>query len=172
MALNLQPLEKIEDRFNDIKVKGNEDAKFVELCAYFEKNWIRSTVFPPESWCMYMQQERTNNDAEGWHTKLNVGHASKVNLFRLVEFLKEESDLIPLQAKLLCQNQVLRKQRKDTLSLHARLYALWDSYNVGTLKSFNLLEKCAELYHDCNQNISKAVIIQKPANESESEKEE
>ena len=62
--------------------------------------------------------------------------------------------------------KVLRKQRKEAASLHARLYALWDLYQNGRLKSFVLLEKCAELYHDCKQDVSTAVRITKPADPS------
>ena len=61
-----------------------------------KQSWIKSSVFPPASWCMFNQQERTNNDAEGWHTKLNIGHCTHVNLFRIVDFLFEEAELIPL----------------------------------------------------------------------------
>ena len=32
--------------------------------------WIKSTTFPPSSWCQYDLKIRTNNSIEGWHRGL------------------------------------------------------------------------------------------------------
>ncbi len=68
LSLNLLPSERIEKRFRAIvaEVEKLEEKKLLQcFCAYVERNWILSTVWPPSTWSMFMQHRRTNNNAEG-----------------------------------------------------------------------------------------------------------
>jgi hypothetical protein len=60
---------------------------------------------------VFNQPIRTNNDAEGWHNRINCHTKDKMNFYALVPELHKESKLIPLYKKLMCQ-----------------LFDLWESY--------------------------------------------
>ena len=51
---------------------------------------------------------RTNNDAEGWHNRLNKSapHDHR-NVYRLVKLLHEEAPLLPLQVRLIMMYIIL-----------------------------------------------------------------
>ena len=145
MSLNLLSASETPDVFYDLVNKCS--GKLLDLCVYMDRNWVRENVlWNPESWSVFMQVIRTNNDVEGWHLRMNLGKAANVNLFRLVDSLFEDACLIPLQAKLLSQGQVLRQQTSKAKSFHSSLSALWVFYNSEMLKPGSLLKKCANLH--------------------------
>ena len=41
------------------------------LMEYIDQTWMKSSVWPIESWCVFKRTVRTNNDCEGWHLRLN-----------------------------------------------------------------------------------------------------
>ncbi len=62
----------IREAFDHIKSKVDPAATSVmSFINYVEDTWMDSTVWPVESWTVYGRSVRTNNDVEGWHTRLN-----------------------------------------------------------------------------------------------------
>jgi len=60
-------------------------AKILKLCTYIENTWFKDRLWTPERWSVYGQPVRTNNDAEGWHHRIN----GKVSVSRRVVEPKE-----------------------------------------------------------------------------------
>ena len=66
-----------------------------KLCRYIEANWFSSTTWPPETWSVFNQSVRTNDDVEGWHRRLN-GKAMKgqLNFYLLMQLLTSEAAVV------------------------------------------------------------------------------
>ncbi|EFX61650.1 hypothetical protein DAPPUDRAFT_338577 [Daphnia pulex] len=137
-----------------------------KLCDYIENTWIDSLLWPPKVWSVFMQEVRTTNDVEGWHTHL-ANHAGLrissrgLNLYILLEVLNEEAVQVDLYTKMLEQGQSLRRQRKTYRELNEKLFKFWDDYNKQHLTSKELLEKCANIYTHFN-----AIKYAKTANDA------
>ncbi len=71
MCLPFLPPHKIVRIYN--KLKQSAVGKVKELCQYIFRTWISSLTakWPPKTWSVFMRVVRTNNDAEGWHNRLN-----------------------------------------------------------------------------------------------------
>lgn len=76
-----------------------------------------------------MEPVRTNNDVEGYHTRIN-GRAQRgqLQLYLLVHFLHEEARLVTLQMKLVSANKLKRYQRLTYRRLQGKLFKLWEKY--------------------------------------------
>ena len=86
--------------------------KLCELLNHVKKTWVESSIWEPESWCGFNQPIRTNNDAEGWHSKINRrGKDGSPPFYVLVEILHKEASLISVQAILLSQKKLKRSQK-------------------------------------------------------------
>ena len=70
MALPLIPEEHVVPSFEAMTTGVLE-----RLVDYIDQTWIRSRTWPVVSWCVYGQTIRTNNEVEGWHTRMNVDKA-------------------------------------------------------------------------------------------------
>ena len=164
MSLHLIPHEKIHKMFkyleknmsrlfekdNVLHGKKHDQEMVRQFFSYMRVNWIDGNVWPPEKWSVFNQHIRTNNDAEGWHDRINERARAKLNFYELVPKLFDEARLIPLQKKLLCKNKILKRCRKNTASVNANLLALWDSY-PQTITCKKLLKSVSEIDVNCNQ---------------------
>lgn len=62
-------------------------ATLIKFVTYMEKTWITSSMWPPEAWSVYMLEVKTNNDIQGWHTKLNTKVCgNSLNLYQVQLF--------------------------------------------------------------------------------------
>ena len=70
-----------------------------KLCSfrYFEETWI--TGFYSERWSVFERIIRTNNDAEGWHHRINGRINARNSFYTTIELLRSEADLIDLQVQ-------------------------------------------------------------------------
>lgn len=75
MALPLLPAEHIRPAFEQLVLQVADRPVLLDLLSYVEDTWITSTIWPIPSWSVYNKTIRTNNDCEGWHTRMNVDRA-------------------------------------------------------------------------------------------------
>lgn len=101
-----------------------------KFCSYIDRNWIKSNTWPPVNWSVFRQDDRTNNDVEGWHNRINEGKNGAFNLFHLIDQLHYEATLISLQAKLMDRGENLRRRNKACQQLQDDLVDLWDQYTT------------------------------------------
>ncbi|EFX63123.1 hypothetical protein DAPPUDRAFT_335907 [Daphnia pulex] len=161
MSLHLLPHCKIPTAFVNLRsccqdIANREQRLMMrKLCDYIENTWIDSLLWPPKVWSVFMQEVRTTNDVEVWHTHL-ANHADLriysrgLNLYILLEVLNEEAVQVDLYTKMLEQGQSLRRQRKTYRELNEKLFKFWDDYNKQHLTSKELLGKCANIYTHFN----------------------
>jgi hypothetical protein len=156
MSLHLIPHSSIPKVFKILKAKTasfpNVTPLLTKFVDYVERNWIASTKWPPASWSQFKQFLRTNNDVEGWHSRLNsrTGASAGMNFYTLIPLLYDEIALVPMQVAMLCQNQILRERRPQSKCVHNALMDAWKKYEDGELKSYALLKLCARINTELN----------------------
>ena len=116
------------------------------LLQYVGRTWIESNVWPPACWSVYFQTVRTNNDLEGWHTRLNARGRAGMNLYMLVALLHDESRMISVQVRLVSEGKLRRHQRKVFVDLQRRILGYWEEYEGGDRSAIQLLRACTRVY--------------------------
>lgn len=73
MCLPFLPFEHIPPVFKEFfdLLEPHHPQALHLLLQYIEETWIDGPVWTPESWSVFGQSVRTNNDVEGWHYHLN-----------------------------------------------------------------------------------------------------
>ena len=119
----------IQPAFNLLRETTTTD-RLQQLMTYIDKTWMTSTVWTIDTWSMYREPVRTNNEAEGWHRRIN-SKASRTNLqlYLLVPLLHHEAEYAEHQVYLLSNNKLRRYQRKKYRQLQGQICELWENYN-------------------------------------------
>ena len=107
-----------------------------------------NSVWTVSSWSVFMQQQRTSNDVEGWHHRLNTCCSQQinvrgVNMYLLMKVLAKEAATVRMRAAMLKQGHRLRLQRNNSIQLNTKLLNLWETCHYKTISSHVLLQKCA-----------------------------
>ena len=113
MSLHLLPPTKIVKLFPKLKKKTAKlkIALLDKFFNYIENTWLQPGIWSPEAWSVFFQIIRTNNDAEGWHNKLNSkGKGAGLHFYELVDLLFAESEFVQVEEAYLKQNQTTRHQ--------------------------------------------------------------
>ena len=151
MALPNLPGNHIAPAFLELKARcptTPSAVKIQEMLQYMEKTWVSSTSRPPASWTTFKRPVRTNNDAEGWHNRLNrQAPHDRMNLYLLIQLLHDEALLLPLQVRLVAQHKLYRHQSKVAKSKQESLKKLWQEYEKAdrTMTTSEYLRRCSEL---------------------------
>ena len=146
MALSYLPADKIERRFRRLQQQATV-RPLQGFCSYIEENWITSQTFPPQTWSVFLEAVRTNNDLEGWHNGLNrrAKGRSQLLLYILIQVLHREAALVSMQIRLVSDKKLKRHQHSTYRTLQRRLFDLWSEFENGNRNSKELLEACAHL---------------------------
>ncbi|KAI8487178.1 hypothetical protein Bbelb_349760 [Branchiostoma belcheri] len=73
-----------------------------------------------------LQSVRTNDDVEGWHTRLNLkAKKAALLLYLLIDLLHREGRLVWMQTRQVCEGQLRRYQRTAYKNLQGRLFEAW-----------------------------------------------
>ena len=144
MALPFLPHETIAPTFESLKQEATTEP-LQQFVSYIEENWIRSTVWPPKCFSVFMQSIRTNNDIEGWHHSLNRRAAGRCGLhfYMFVALLHKEARLASLQVRLVSERKLKRMQRSTYREVQTRLFNLWEAFNKKEKSLKQLLKGCA-----------------------------
>ena len=104
LALPYIPERSIGGAFGSIRrhVRTLPDVRLQELVEYISGVWVPDAqgrvTWAPAVWSVYGQSIRTNNDAEGYHRRLNAqARQTKLNLYRLIEVIYHDARLLPVQ---------------------------------------------------------------------------
>lgn len=147
MSLPNLPSEHIVEAFGQLRMRaplGEHMDSLRKLLNYFEKNWIQNSKAPPAAWSTYKRLVRTNNDCEGWHRKINTYNTTDhPNMYSLIETLGDESADLPLQIRLVAQEKLMRRTRKDAESKQAQLTILWEKYEAKQFTVREYLQACS-----------------------------
>ncbi|XP_078699332.1 uncharacterized protein LOC144926444 [Branchiostoma floridae x Branchiostoma belcheri] len=96
-----------------------------------EREWLGNSIWSVEEWSVYFQLIRTNNDLEGYHTRLNKQAQHSLGLYMLVGLLSREADYVNLQAKMVSMNRLTRYQRRPYRVLQSKIFTLFEQYYAG-----------------------------------------
>ena len=147
-CLHLLPHDKIENVF--LAKKAFAPPELRPWMQYIEKNWVKNPMWLPKVWSSFGKAIRTNNDAEGWHHRINKrGRCSNLKLSELIQLMHKEAELIPLQASLLCQGTLKRCQKTSEKRVQFTIFKCWKEYKMSTKKDIDalqLLTKCTNMY--------------------------
>ena len=119
-----------------------------DFCSYIHENLISSQTFPPQTWSVFMEAVRTNNDLEGWHNGLNrpAKGSSQLPLCIFIKVLHREASLVNMQIRLVSDKKLKRHQRSASRAMQRRLFISGSSARTyGQRNSKELLEACSHL---------------------------
>ena len=107
---------------------------------------FKGALWKPEAWSVFGQVVRTNNDVEGWHGMLNR-HAKCgcLSFYLMVRLLYEQTQMVDMQVRLISEEKLKRRQRKQYRQVQGKLLASWAEYIAGKLSAKRLLARCAHL---------------------------
>jgi hypothetical protein len=96
---------------------------------------------------VYNRSIRTNNDAEGWHRRINAKiRRHHLPFYQLVDFLYTEARLVTLQAQLVADDKLKRDQRAKYKKQQGKIFDLWDKYSAGDLDVKELLKEMSKVH--------------------------
>ncbi|XP_052090532.1 uncharacterized protein LOC127727130 [Mytilus californianus] len=144
MALPFLPHSGIRPAFNTLKERANSQ-ELKELVVYISSTWFEGRYWCPRTWSIFQHSIRTNNDVEGWHTRINSGK-SNVSFYVLIPELMREAEIVDLTLRLVSEEQVLRHQRRRFKDLEGRLHQFWEEYDSGEKTVTQLLRECSKVY--------------------------
>ncbi|KAG0719438.1 hypothetical protein GWK47_050452 [Chionoecetes opilio] len=141
MSLPLLPQEHVAAVFARISAKITDATPALrQLATYVDNQWVGGNIFKPESWSVFQQKIRTNNDVEGWHCRLNHrGQKANLPFYLLVELLRKESTLVSFAVQFVYQEEQLRRHRAGSANINSRLTTLWQEYAAGDRSARSLL---------------------------------
>ncbi|KAJ8298556.1 hypothetical protein KUTeg_023899 [Tegillarca granosa] len=137
LALPFLPVQEVRHAFATVTSSVNDD-KVMELVDYMERNWIDGATFPIPTWNVFQVADRTNNDLEGWHRRVNH-HArdSTPPFYVLIPLFHEEATKLSLQRAMLAESEV-----RDRQTLYN---TLWQRFESGELNSEGFLTAIARV---------------------------
>ncbi|XP_035680001.1 uncharacterized protein LOC118418263 [Branchiostoma floridae] len=106
MVLHFLPAQRIRGAFEEMRNEVNHPT-LLELMEYMERGWLGNSVWSIEEWSV-----RTNNDLEGYHTRLNKKAQLSLALYLLVDLLHKEAQYVRLHVhvKMVSTNRLTRYQ--------------------------------------------------------------
>ena len=140
MSLPLIPYNKINQVYEELLSEYPLTPKLSNLCTYFERVWLNSKVFTPESWSWFNEPIRTNNDVEGSHRRLNTrAQHNTLPFYPLMELLGEESSYVDYQHAMVASDTLSRNVSKRQSERQCILFELWFQYFNKELTPMELL---------------------------------
>jgi hypothetical protein len=141
------------EELNEKRLEENlEPLSVTDLTPFFdyvEKQWINNRIWPPETWSVFFQDIRTNNDVEGWHYRLNLSAPKKgdLNFYLLVELLFKEANMNIVNKKLIHQGKEVRSHNKVYERTNDKIQAIWKKYqHTKEYTIADVLKYCSKTY--------------------------
>ncbi|CAF3744495.1 unnamed protein product [Rotaria sordida] len=143
MALALMPISLVLQAYDDLHGSVLESSSTTfdslkPLFSYFENQWIKNVDI--QRWNVYGLHMRTNNNAEGYHNRLNL-RISKYhpNIWAFIRCIQGEENrfnhlLIQMKGGL-----TARPKTKKTLAIQHRIDTLYIRYDNGYINANELL---------------------------------
>ena len=150
MCLPLIPAKHIKDEFEWITqfVHGSSNIpQCQKLVDYFKKTWMsENSHFQIDNWCWYLERIRTNNDVEGWHTRINTFAGNKIQFYPLLALLGVEAKSVEMNAYLVQDGRLQRKQSKHSREQQQQLFEIWEAYKSKAISVRTLLYRIRGMF--------------------------
>lgn len=150
MCLPLIPAKHVKDEFEWITqfVHGSSNIpQCQKLVDYFKKTWMsENSLFQIDNWCWYLERIRSNNDVEGWHTRINTFAGNKIQFYPLLALLGVEAKSVEMNAYLVQDGRLRRKQSKKSREQQQQLFELWEAYKSKDISVRTLLYRIRDMF--------------------------
>ena len=92
--------------------------------------------------CIYHRLVRTNNDVEGYHTRLNAkSNGDHPPFYDLIEDLRKEAKYVDISMKLVSNQAVKSHRRRKSKEVQRKICLAWEKYDNGTIDAMLLIEE-------------------------------
>lgn len=147
LALPYLPRRHIRGSFDELKQQAEQSSEIIQLFDYIETTWFQSSIWDVVNWCNFKKLVRTNNDAEGWHRRLNTrAGGSNVPLYKLLkDVLRKEGQFVTTQHQLVAEHILSSRSRQSSKNKQAKLHELWLKYESRELTTSAFLSECVPL---------------------------
>ncbi|XP_045132808.1 uncharacterized protein LOC123517043 isoform X1 [Portunus trituberculatus] len=147
LALPYLPRRHIHGAFDQLKLQAEQSAQIIQLFDYIETTWFQSATWDVVNWCNFKKLVRTNNDAEGWHRRLNTrAGGSSVPIYKLLkDVLRKEGQFVTTQHQLVAEHILSSCSRKSSKDKQGKLHELWMQYERRELTTGAFLSACVPL---------------------------
>lgn len=146
MALGFLPVHQVIEEFenlrdNEFPFQENDAetvAKLHELNDYFRYYWLgvgqgQGPHQSPETCNVYQEDNRTNNDLEGWHNKLNKQVGLNCILWKFIKSLKVMQGFAEADFARILRGEAITKQKKKYRDINERLRDLAVLLEAGNI---------------------------------------
>ena len=152
MGLIFLPSVCVMEQYEVLANSFATDPALTALFDYYAKTWLSHSIWSINDVNVYDRPIRTNNDAEGYHRRLNSkADRNSLQFYVLVRLLQDESKLVIITTELLSKGQVYRYQRKESQTTQSDgIIKLWKTYKEGTIDATQLLKDisfCVHQFH-------------------------
>ncbi|XP_071040786.1 uncharacterized protein [Parasteatoda tepidariorum] len=129
MAMPFVPMAQVDEAFLILVGEVTWAAPITHLISYYTDTWLEEeALFTADIWNHFSTEDniRTNNNVEGWHSKLQKsGMPPKPNIYIFVNKIKEiEEQNIAERRMLLCGLENPLQQKAIYRKVNERLFAL------------------------------------------------
>ena len=145
MALCMLPEVHIRSQFTEILNDANSDQLRV-LAEYVQKTWLENQTWKIKNISVFGAPIRTNNDAEGWHFRINKKGRRNMPFYWLVELLHQEAGDVNATVELVSQKILKRRQSVKYRSIQSRIISTWNDYEDGKILPSEMLNRLAKIY--------------------------
>ena len=147
LGLPFVPAVHIEPIFEVLEKAASPSERMKEVMDYVRDSWIDCNVWTPDTWSIFGQSIRTNNDVEAWHHRINTkAKKDHVPFYLLLVLLNQESDVNTINVQLISEQRLRRQQRTKYQKLQADIFDAWDRYAAGEMSASQLLDTCSNKY--------------------------
>ncbi|CAC5367743.1 unnamed protein product [Mytilus coruscus] len=148
MALPFLPTTHIRDTFTSLQNRANTP-QLRDLVAYMDRQWFNNGVIQIADWCIFKRSVRTNNDVEGWHSRLNsAAKHGGVPFYTLVPDLMKEAEVVDVSVR---SDNLERDVHHRYTVLEQKIQTSWDSYMDGAMSTTHFLKVISRLYGPSDQ---------------------
>lgn len=145
-ALAFVPPQNVESSFEELVENPDFPQEAIPIANYFEDTYIgrmtrrgrQAPLFPIQFWNVYERtvndQQRTNNDVEGWHRsfKETCGTLSP-NIYRLINCLKRQQELHSFEIIQIIAGYPIAARNKKYAAISARVKRIVQDFNNRSL---------------------------------------
>ncbi len=116
--------------------------------------WVKDGArYPRQQWSVFNRAIRTNNDVEGWHTRLNrLARKNSLPMYSLIDLLEEEAEYAKHETRLVSAGKLKRYQREAFRDCQTKIMELWDRYtDDDTFDAISLMSAISKVQIGGNQ---------------------
>jgi MULE transposase domain/FLYWCH zinc finger domain len=146
-TLPLLPLERVDWSWQYIKsLYPSENTAVLELISYVENTWLAPTgvtLFSRETWHQYgILRGRTNNAAEGFHSKLNRRiNKPRVNFWEVSNIILSIQSYSEIEYQRIISGGAPKSRKKAYILQDQKIGRLWSLYQIGNIDLVTLIDQ-------------------------------